>query len=295
MAKNASSAMVHLNRRRNSNELYGAYGHNLTYEEMVWLANWCFVRGQNLLYPHAFYYSVRGARFNERPPDVGPNASWWGKYKGYADACRRLSWLNTDSKQVCQVAILGDANWLPDESAKACFQGQRDFNYLELHHLYNDARVDSDGIHLGGMNYKAVILDGITTLPAEALPPLKKMAEKGRLIIWKKSPFLSKFPGAIIAANAGKLIDEIDKLVIPDLDLNPASEDIRYRHVIKDRTHYYILFNEVNSIVSTVLNTSEEGESWWLDEYSADATRATTGQPVNFQPYELKILMVKEE
>jgi hypothetical protein len=47
--------MIHLGHRRNSNELYGAYGHYLTYGEMEWLANWCFVRGQNLLYPHAFY------------------------------------------------------------------------------------------------------------------------------------------------------------------------------------------------------------------------------------------------
>ena len=295
MAKNASSAMVHLNRRRNSNELYGAYGHNLTYEEMVWLANWCFVRGQNLLYPHAFYYSVRGARFNERPPDVGPNASWWGKYKGYADACRRLSWLNTDSKQVCHVAILGDANWLPDESAKACFQGQRDFNYLELHHLYTDANVDSEGIHLGGMDYRAIILDGLTAIPHEALPVLKELAEMGRLILWKDSPHKGEFPGAIIAGNAEKLIAEIDKLVTPDLNLAPASKNIRYRHVIKDHTHYYILFNEENTPVSAMLNISEKGKNWWLDEYSAEATRAAIDQPVNFKPYELKILMVKEK
>ncbi|HSL86720.1 MAG TPA: hypothetical protein VK861_07275, partial [Bacteroidales bacterium] len=74
MAKCASSAMIHLGRRRNSNELYGAYGHNLTYEETDWLAAWCFVRGHNLLIPHAFYYSIRGPRIDERPPDVGPNA-----------------------------------------------------------------------------------------------------------------------------------------------------------------------------------------------------------------------------
>ena len=51
MAKCASSAMLHLEYRRNSNELYGAYGHNLTWDEMLWLANWCFVRGHNLLVP----------------------------------------------------------------------------------------------------------------------------------------------------------------------------------------------------------------------------------------------------
>ena len=115
MAKCASSAMIHLGYRRNSNELYGAYGHNLTWDEMLWLANWCFVRGHNLLIPHAFYYSVRGPRVDERPPDVGPNAVWWPDYKPYADACRRLSWLNTDSRHICELAVLCEATWLPDK------------------------------------------------------------------------------------------------------------------------------------------------------------------------------------
>jgi len=36
-AKCASSAMIHLGRRRNSNEYCGAYGHDFTFEEMKWL------------------------------------------------------------------------------------------------------------------------------------------------------------------------------------------------------------------------------------------------------------------
>ncbi len=71
MAKCASSAMIHLGRRRNSNELYGAYGHDLTFDEVKWLANWCFVRGHNLLYPHAFYYSIRGPRRDAAPAGRG--------------------------------------------------------------------------------------------------------------------------------------------------------------------------------------------------------------------------------
>jgi hypothetical protein len=159
MAKCASGAMVHQGARRNSNELYGAYGHNLTYSEMEWLANWCFVRGQNLLFPHAFYYSVRGPRYDERPPDVGPNSSWWQEYKKFADECRRLSWLNTDSKQVCHVAILCEATLLPDKSAKICYQNQFDFNYLEIRHLGEEARIDETGIHISGMDYNVLIID----------------------------------------------------------------------------------------------------------------------------------------
>jgi hypothetical protein len=294
MAKGASSAMVHLNRRRNSNELYGAYGHNLTYDEMVWLANWCFVRGQNLLYPHAFYYSIRGARFNERPPDVGPHAKWWDTYKPFADACRRLSWLNTDSRQVCEIAILGDANWLPDGAAKVCFQNQHDFNYLEINQLVRDALTDGDGVHLGGMNYSTVILDGLSNLPDKVIPVLHQLEENGRLIIYEDSPFASVFPKAILAENPKDLMTAVEKRIQPDLLLNPSSVNIRYRHVLKEGIHYYLIFNEEETSVTTKVKIPLKGKQYWLDEINASAKPVQPDKPVEFEPHELKILMVKE-
>lgn len=293
MAKNASSAMAHLNRRRNSNELYGAYGHDLTYEEMVWLANWCFVRGQNLLYPHAFYYSVRGARYNERPPDVGPNAKWWPNYKEYADACRRLSWLNTDSEQVCQVAILGDANWLPYESAKVFFQHQIDFNYLDLAHLGREAVVKNGGISIAKMQYKTIVLDGLKHLPPNAVPILKELSEKGKLILFGDSPFANDFPKALIAKSNKELLSAAEGIAKRDLNLIPHSKNIRFRHVIKEGVHYYILFNEEKSKVKTQINVSAKGKSYWLDEHTSKASVADLNNQVEFEPYELKILMVE--
>ena len=294
LAKNASSAMVHLNRRRNSNELYGAYGHNLTYDEMVWLANWCFVRGQNLLYPHAFYYSVRGARFNERPPDVGPHATWWDHYKPFADGCRRLSWLNTDSRQVCEIAILGDANWLPDQAAKVCYQNQHDFNYLELNHLGSDAISDAKGVHLAGMNYKAVVLDGLKNLPEKVMPALHQLEKNGRLIIYEDSPFASVFPNAILAKSSKELLTAFDKLVVPDLMLNPASGNIRYRHVVKNGVHYYMLFNEEETVVRAEVRIPVKGGMYWLDELTGESLQFQKELPVDFAPHELKILMVEK-
>ena len=295
MAKNASSAMVHLNRRRNSNELYGAYGHNLTYDEMLWLANWCFVRGQNLLYPHAFYYSVRGARYDERPPDVGPNAKWWGNYHSFADACRRLSWLNTDSRQVCEIAILGEANWLPDKSAKVCYQNQVDFNYLELSQLVTDANTDEEGVHIGGMNYKVVILDGLNHLPENVFPQLRKLEKAGRLIIYEDSPLATEFPNAILAKEPDDLIMALRKQLKPDLKLTPHTENIRYRHVIKEGVHYYILFNEEETPVKTEIKIPVIGAQYWLDEFTGKANAFEVNNSVDFEPHELKILMIEEQ
>ena len=294
MAKGASSAMLHLGLQRNLNELYGAYGHNLTYDEMEWLADWCFVRGQNFLIPHAFFYSIRGPRFDERPPDVGPNASWWNMYKEYADACRRLSWLNTGSKQVCEIAIICEDAFLPDKSAKICYQHQRDFNYLEIRHLWEDAKTDSKGVHIAGMNYGLVIIDSLSNIPLKAISSLKILALSGRLIINKYSDFSSLFKGAKLYQTPDNLVEEIDKEILPDLNLTTPSEDIRYRHVIKETGNYYIIFNEGSNVISSKLKIATNGNRQLLNPSTAEAVNSGADENVTFNPHELKILMINK-
>ena len=295
MAKCASSSMIHMGRRRNSNELYGAYGHELTFDDVKWLANWCFVRGQNLLYPHAFYYSVRGPRRDERPPDVGPNSAWWDCYKPYADSCRRLSWINTDSKHICEIAILCDMQWLPDESAKICFQSQRDFNYLELHNL-SECQIDSEGIHIVGMNYKAVILEKSLMPCKEFSSDIKKIANIGRLIIWGGAQEVKHiFPHARFATDESTLLNSLGELVKPDLELQPGSQAIRYRHVVKGGMHFYLLFNEEFNTVSTTLYCGVAGEWEWWNPSTGEITATTGGLAVLFDPGEMKILCIKQQ
>jgi hypothetical protein len=294
MAKGASSAMLHLGLQRNLNELYGAYGHNLTYDEMWWLADWCFVRGQNFLIPHAFFYSIRGPRVDERPPDVGPNASWWKIYKEYADACRRLSWLNTGSKQVCDIAIICEDAFLPDKSAKTCYQHQRDFNYLEIRHLWEDAKTDSRGVHIAGMNYGLVIIDSLSNIPSEAISSLKILAGSGRLIINKHSDFSSLFKGAKLYQTSENLAEAIDKEILPDLNLTTPSEDIRYRHVVKETGNYYIIFNEGSNVVSSKLKIATKGSRQLLNPSTAEAVNLGEDENVSFKPHELKIVMINK-
>ncbi len=291
-AKCASSAMLHLDRRRNSNELYGAYGHNLTFAEMEWLAHWCLVRGHNLLFPHAFYYSIRGPRFDERPPDVGPHAEWWNRYRPYADRCRRICWINTDSRHVCKLAILGDADWLPWQAAKVCYQRQRDFNYVELRHLWEDARLDADGLHLAKMHYRAVIVDGLGELPAKALPALKKLEAAGRLLVWGQTPAADALRGAVRPQASAELMAAIDRLVPVDVELRPANADIRARHVVKGDCHIYVLFNEGDASVTTQVKLPVAGRAEWLDPTTGRTAAVFSAAAVQFRPYELKVLYV---
>ena len=279
--KCASSAMIHLGRQRNLNEYCGAYGHNFTFDEMKWLTRWLVVRGCNLLVPHAFYYSIRGPRIDERPPDVGPNSPWWDQYKPFADACRRLCWLNTDSRHVCSLAILGLNDYLPWEAAKVCLQNQRDFNYLEARHLWEDARVSSDGIHIAGMHYQALIVE--FDPPSKAREALQILEKAGRLIRWEKSK--SKAP----------LLGKIDRLIPVDVSALPKIWDLRVRHVVKNGMHYYIVFNEGQKDIAFKLRTLAEGWRFSVDPETGHEIRTDPHGLLQMQPHELKIFRIAKE
>lgn len=122
MAKCSSDAARHTGRRRNGNECFGCCFRNgkkgttydLPLEDIKWYLDWLFVRGVNLIIPHAFYYSVSDERrLNERPPDVGPNNLYWPYYSIINDYIKRMSWLMTDSINITEIAVLCNHDYLP--------------------------------------------------------------------------------------------------------------------------------------------------------------------------------------
>ncbi len=277
-AKCASSAMIHLGRRRNLNEFCGAFGHNFTFEEMKWLANWLLVRGCNLLVPHAFYYSIRGPRIDERPPDVGPNNTWWPQYKPFAEATSRLCWLNTDSTHICELAILGLNDYLPWRAAKVCFQQQRDFNYVEARHLWEDAKVDRDGIRLAGMHYRALVLEDDP--PQKAQSAIDMLAKAGRIIRWNSTIGDAEF------------VKQIDKLVPADVRVSPAAPNLRVRHVRKGGADYYFLFNECATDLEIRLVLSVQGRWTLLDPLGGDPRPVASDSPIQLAGHAMQVLAV---
>lgn len=168
MAKAAASSAFHQGRARNMNEFAGAFGHSLTFFELRWLASWLLIRGCNLLMPHAFYYSMRGPRRDERPPDVGPNSPWWPDYRPWAEFSRRICFLNATYPPVVETAILGRRNELPWRAARSLFENQIDFHYIDEDDLAS-ARF-RDGIwQVGPGRYSALLVEDDFDAPPRAL------------------------------------------------------------------------------------------------------------------------------
>lgn len=280
-AKCSSSAMLHANLRRNANECYGAYGHELSWDEMNWLARWAFVRGVNLLYPHAFYYSIRGPRRDERPPDVGPNSPWWHRFSEYALVCRRLSWLNTDSLHVCHLAILGRADYLPWRAAKIYFRHQVDFNYLEERDIRDNAVIEPDGIHIAGMNYQALILE--YEPPQEVITALAPLISQGRVFRYSET------------VTAESLVAWMAAYVTEDIQVKPAAPGLRLRHVVKDSHHYYILFNEEIKPINFRISFPFKGMWHIYDVVTGRGEPLPENMRLHLEGHELKILFAKNE
>lgn len=281
VGKCGSSAALHLGRARNGNEALGAYGWNLTFAEMEWLTDWLLVRGVNLIWPHAFYYSIRGPRRDERPPDVGPNNTWWERYRPYADYARRLCWLNAAAQHRAQIAILGWPDYLPWRAAKVCFQHQRDFNYLETRHLQDgSARVTAEGIRIGPMRYRALIVDEPARLETEVAGALEPLIEAGRLAL---------FGGRALAGvpafeDADALAQWLGRIAPPELVLTPPSPDLRCRPLTQGDQDIFLLFNEGEKpLQGTVTLPETDGDRWVIDPRSLSRSPAPPGEPVRLE------------
>ena len=276
-AKCAASAMIHLGRRRNGNEFCGAYGSDFTFEEMKALADWCLVRGTNLLIPHAFYYSVRGLRRDERPPQLGPHSPWWDGFKCFADYCRRLCALNTDSTPVVRVAVLTDADHCPWHAAKVCFEHQHDFHYLELRHLVEEAAVEPDGLHLAGMRYEAVVLEHGTAAPDAAGPALDALRASGRLLHHNGEDAL--------------LLAALDRLVPRTLRVDPPTPALRARRILKNGRDHLLLFNESEEAIRFGITDPLPAATRLLDVFHEHVSPFTPDTPLEFGPFATRLLV----
>ena len=269
LAKCASSAALHNGARRNLNEVFGAYGHDFTYEEMVWLINWCVVRGQNLFTPHAFYYSVRGPRLEERPPDVGPNSPWWDDYKTFADYCARLCWLNTDSKPIIPNAVLVNSDKATVWGTRTMFENQIDFNYLETRSLLENPVVKDNRVEVGLGSYRTLILTPGLALSDDAKKALEALAQNVRVIRWNEKSYDS--PWATLARDDAEAIELLSDSATVDVIAGDC-RGLRVRRVDKGAVAFYILFNEIKTPLEETLAfpADEEGEvrSWnpWSGE-----------------------------
>lgn len=272
--KCSSDAARHMGRRRNSNECFGCCGPDgihwgFTVDDMKWYMDWLFVRGVNLLYPHAFYYSIRGQRFEERPPDVGPNNLWWPNYKYISTYIKRMSWLMTDIVNVTSIAVLCEEDHLPWAIVKPLFENQIEFNYLQEDLFIQDNTTIKDGyIHINLQRYKVLVVEDCNLISNSNRAKIQGFIDQGGFVVlYNPCNRYVALTGAVEIKETDDIVKALDSLITRDVRFSGISKDIRITHVLKEGIHFYLLVNEGENLLSCnmtidVIGAAEQWDAW---------------------------------
>ncbi len=272
MGKCSSDAARHGGRRRNANECFGCCGPNgiqwaFSAGDMKWYLDWLFVRGVNMIYPHAFYYSVNGqVRYGERPPDVGPNNIWWEYYNTISDYIKRMSWLMTNSINQTNIAVLCQEDHLPWKIVKPLYQNQIEFNYLEDRLLESHHCSMIDGkITIEHQLYSIIIIENIDTIFQTTKKILQAFVNAGgEIIIYNPDNKKMELQGVKQVSQYDNIIETIDNMMIRAVNFYPHCEELRISHVAKEDVHYYLMVNEGEEKIQgeLAINTLGRIEKW---------------------------------
>lgn len=245
MAKCSSDSARHRGKRRNGNECFGCCftpenPHQLSKADMKWYLDWLFVRGVNLIVPHAFYYSVRGSRKDERPPEVGMHSGYWEEYRQITDYIKRMCWLLTDSVNQAKVAVLCSSQELSWEMAKPLFENQIEFNYLE-EELLEDAECTSEGLLIAQQRYLVILTDG--RVREETRRKLRRLEDRGIKVIRCRE-------GSVPVA-------EVKERAQEDLHLSVGCTMLRKTHVKKEGISFFLLTNEGDERIDVTVSPAK--------------------------------------
>lgn len=282
MAKCASDAARHAGRLRNANECFGCCGPQgdhwaFSADDMKWYMDWLFVRGTNLLFPHAFYYSLEGERRQgERPPDVGLNNLWWKDYAYIATYVKRLCWLLTGSVNRASLAVLCSEDHLPWRICKPLFENQIEFNYLERDLLFSEAcRVEDGKLLIANQAYSLLLVEDLGLLPSDPNRKLEAFTQGGGRVL--SFPIHSERE----EAQQCELIEILRNSLMEEPLFLPSHKGLRISRGYKGDMPYYLLTNEGEEAVDGILHVMDKGgkaELWKAWEGTCTPLAASASQ-----------------
>lgn len=251
-AKCSSDAARILGAERNSNECYGACCREkipwyFTGEDLKWFTDWLGVRGVNMFIPHAFYYSIRGKRKDERPPDVGPNNIWWKYFDVISTYIKRISYIMANSSNTAKVCVMCDNRNVPSDEIAWLYKNQIEFNYVPYNFVKPDMYRDGR-LLIGDNSYEYICND------------------------WK-----SMFPEM-------KHVEKAEDISHRDIYIGADAEDLRVSVIVKNGVKMWFLVNEGEENIETEARLSGQGEvirfDLWRGTVNKIASRRENAQAV---------------
>ena len=233
-----------------------------------------FALGSNLLTLHGLYYTTFGGFWEWAPPCNHFRMPYFAHMKTLMLCFKRLSFLLSYGKHVCDVAVLypvadAEAGLNGNNAANSAFEFAQniyksgtDFDFIDFESLGKSVIKDKK-LHISGEEYQLIVIPDMKAIRFTALKKLKEFAKAGGKILFLGSlPIASDRKGANDPLLDGYLSEIVNcenvyhsyspelSDILPDKDFLPPenSRGIFFTHrKIKDADFYFIYGAEKNS------------------------------------------------
>lgn len=239
-AKQVSSVADQLGRSRVLSELYGCSGQHLSLKLRKWIADWHFALGVNLLNPHLWLYTMRGARKRDFPPNISFQQPHWEKSPQLSDRNALLSYLLTRGNRIVDVLVVHpvESAWCEvtplDEDALAgndrrfaalvdtLLDNQVDFHFGDESLMHKYGSVEDGALVVGQARYKAVVVPECLTLRHSTARLLADFAKAGGSVI-----VVGSRPTLVEGSRSGTAILREALAAAPIVDLSKLPSALR--------------------------------------------------------------------
>ena len=214
-----SSSVAHLYKRpRVWLEAFHSMGWNAQPSQIDFSTNKHYQFGANLLCLHGLYYSTHGGWWEWAPPDFHFRMPYWPHFKNWLKSAERLSYLLSQGKHVCDVAIMypvaplqaknGGNKTEAFKTGEILFNSGMDFDLIDFQSL-NRTKVGDKKFTVSDENYQALVIADMSAIHFSSLEKALEIFKNGGTVIGVgKLPLASDRKGANDAA-----IDKILKTI----------------------------------------------------------------------------------
>jgi hypothetical protein len=153
-----------------------------------------FIMGQNLLTFHGLYYSTHGGWWEWAPPDNHFRMPYWQHIDPLMGAVQRLSYLLTQGKHRCDVALLypvepviaGTAGQASVDTAfaygEALYNAGIDFDFIDYESLAR-ATVRKGKLLVSGEEYRVLVLPSMKTIRFASIAKARDLVASGGTVV----------------------------------------------------------------------------------------------------------------
>ncbi len=205
-AKVTTSVANQYGRKRRLVEIFGISGHNLSFEDRMWIAGWHTFCGLNFMCPHLSLYSMKGERKRDYPPTISFQQPYWQDNGLFEDYSARLCYFATAGRtagEVCVVSPLesdfivhsflskddNDENDFSvwdrelENTMLSIAEAHLNFDIADEQIMSEDASVSGRGFRIGEMTYQAVVVPPMLTIRPGTIDLLERFAQMGGKVI----------------------------------------------------------------------------------------------------------------